>query len=59
MISAPRSRANFTVLMVTLEYRGKLMAISTSPGPMRSICSNISPAALDWISVTFSDSRCM
>ena len=55
---APRSWANFTVFIVTLEYRGKLMAIITSPGPIRSSCSKISPAALDCTSVTFSDSRC-
>ena len=56
---APRSLANFAVLMVAREYRGKLMASITSPGPIRNICSKISPAALDCTSVTFSSSRCM
>ena len=54
MTPAPRSRANFTVFMVTLEYRGKLMAMRTSSAPMRNSCSKISPAALDCTRGTFS-----
>ena len=59
MISAPRDRAKRAALMVSLEYRGKLNAIITSPSPLRNSCSKISPAALACTSVTFSKIICM
>ena len=37
--SPPRWQANSTAWMAILEYRGKLMLTSTSPGPICTSCS--------------------
>ena len=39
---APRSRAKCMACTVRLEYRGKLMPMTTSSGPTRSSCSKVS-----------------
>ena len=51
--SAPFSLAYCTALTVILEYRGKLIASSTSPGCTCTSCSKVSPATAFCTSVTF------
>ena len=57
MVVAPRSRAKLMAWTARLEYRGKLMPMTTSPSPTRSRLSSTSLTVLAEIITTLSKIR--